>query len=142
MARLLIVLSCLTLLSCSKEETWTEAEKQNAQYILMAFQEKQEATQIGNAGQAFTSMSPADFDNMRAHLRKAYEYAQLVQDPVLDKAHPELRQHWHAEYIEGMRLRLRNFDQGDVGAEIKGQMLMDQFGDWWNGHKQDIRIPK
>lgn len=138
---LVIVLISLAVQACSRED-WTDEEKQNARYIFLAYEEEQSETRISNAGEAFSTVSASDFDMMRSHLRKAYDYALLVEDIVLDKAHPELRQHWKEENIEGLRLRLINFDRGDAAAEIEGQRLFDRFVDWWNAHRQEIRIPK
>jgi hypothetical protein len=137
---LVVLLIALALPACSREE-WTREEVQNAGYILLAFREEQEATRIGNGGGALTALSASDFEMMRSHLKKAYDYALLVEDGVLDKAHRELRQHWKEENVEGLRLCLVNFDRGDATAEIEGQRLLDKFGDWWNAHKGEIRIP-
>ncbi len=52
------------------------------------------------------------------HYQNALKYAETVTDDVLDKAHPEIRERWRGEMEEGMRLRLINFQEGDVRAEI------------------------
>lgn len=137
----LLVAALLFLIAC--EPAWTEAEKQNAQYIHLAFRESQAATHLSNTVSGLVMAE--DFTRIwRKHLNRAYEYAQIVDDGVLDKVHPEMRDHWRAEFLEGLRLRLLNAEPPhNPGAEIKGQALHDQFGDWWNANnKGGIKIPK
>ena len=79
---------------------------------------------------------------MTKHYQNALQYAEIVTDEVLDKVHPKIRGRWRGEMEEGIRLRLINFHEGDVQAEIKGSALLDRFGDWWNTNKPDIKISK
>ncbi|MBX3492769.1 MAG: hypothetical protein KF899_07420 [Parvibaculum sp.] len=139
-ATLTVVLIALTVKGCA-DESWSDAERKNAQYIIFAFEEAQSATRIGNAGAPFAEFSISDLDAMRTHMKNAYKYALLVESGVLDKAHPELREHWTGEMIPGLRLQLMNLDGNDIAAEIAGQRLLDSFGDWWNAHRQEVRIP-
>ena len=121
---------------------WSEKEKENARYIHLAFQEQQMATRISNQGKPFSLVPPEESTRMWRHIERAYEYARTVTDSVLDKVHPQMRQHWRIEFEEGLRLRLKNWRTHDVRAEIEGQALLDRFGDWWNENKREIRIPR
>jgi hypothetical protein len=136
-----IVLLVLVLVGCG-EQGWTEAEKKNADYILLAFQEVQQAHRISNAQSPFTTMSPEDLKMMTLHFQNALQYAQLVRDDVLDKVHPEIRERWRNELQEGLELRLVHLLERDNQAGFKGGALMDSFGDWWTANKGDIKIPK
>ena len=62
------------------------------------------------------------------HSEKVLKYAGTVTDEVLDKVHPEIQEHWRCEREEGIRLRLVNFQEGNVQAEIRGSELLDRFG--------------
>ena len=127
--------------ACSKQPAWTDAEKENAGYILSAFAEEQEAVHIANAGPG--QMSRFDFERMRAHQKRVVEFAAVVRDEILDKVNPTMRQHWRAEFTEGLRLQMQNYpDHPDAAAEINGQALTDRFGDWWNENKEAILIPE
>jgi hypothetical protein len=132
----------LTLLAaCSKQPSWTDAEKENADLIPSAFAEAQQAVHIANAGPG--QMSMADFEQMRAHQKRAIELAASVRDEILDKVNPTMRQHWRGEFTEGLRLQMQNYPgHPDTTAEINGQALTDRFGDWWNENKESILIPE
>ena len=140
-AAALVAILIATAVQGCVDESWSDAERKNAQYIILAVEEAQSATRISNAGAPFSEISASDLDAMRAHMKNAYDYALLAENGALDKAHPELRQHREEEMIPGLRYRLANLDEGDVAAEIAGHQLLDRFGDWWNAHKQEIRIP-
>lgn len=138
----IIVLFCSLLavvVACSE---WSAEEKENSQNILRAFKEVQEATRISNSGLSFAPMPPANLERMIAHYEAALIYAITVEDKVLDKVHPEIRPHWRGEFEQGLHLRLINFHERDTQAEIEGSALLDQFGDWWDVNKDDIKIPK
>ncbi len=60
---------------------------------------------------------------MLSHFRQALTYAETVSDRVLDKVHPNIRSHWREELEQGLRERIKNFESGDVRAEIKGSAL-------------------
>jgi hypothetical protein len=138
----LLLIGTLALAACSDEPTFTEAEKTNARYVTLTFREVQQAVRISNSGPAFSQVSAEDSNRMAAHYEKALKYAGTVTDEVLDKVHPEIREHWRGEMEEGIRLRLVNFQEGNVQAEIRGSELLDRFGDWWNANKPDIKVPK
>ncbi len=87
-------------------------------------------------------MSGQDAKRMTTHYQKALFYAETVTNEVLDKIHPEIREHWRGDLEEGLLLRLRNFQEGNVQAEIKGSAFLDRFADWWNANKSDIKVPK
>jgi hypothetical protein len=78
-----------------------------------------------------------------AKLRAALEYANAVNDDVLDKIHPELRRYWKDKFIEGIRLRLSYLEStgGTFQAEFRGQALLDEFGDWFMKNKNKILVP-
>ena len=138
----LLLIGALTLAACSDEPSFTETEKTNARHVTLAFKEVQQAFRISNSKPAFSVVSAEERGRMIVHYQNALKYAETVTDEVLDKVHPEIRGHWRGEMEEGIQLRLVNFQEGDVQAEIRGSELLDRFGDWWNANKPDIKIPK
>jgi hypothetical protein len=137
----IVGLALIALLSCSKDQVWTDAEKKNADYILAAFKEAQEATRISNVGGA-GKMSATDFEQIHAHQKRAYDFAVAVKDETLDKVNSTLRPHWRDELTEGLRLRMQNYPgHPDSTAEVSGSALLDRFADWWNANKRSILIP-
>ncbi|MBK1870160.1 hypothetical protein [Taklimakanibacter albus] len=132
----------LLIAACSDNESWTQEQRSNARNILNAWNAFNEANRIQNDNGLIVSRE--QIQPIIVNLRSAYEYAQVVQDDVLDKVHPELKQHWKREFIEGLRQRLQNLESGTgaVAAEIGGSIKLDQFGEWMMENKGEIKIPK
>jgi hypothetical protein len=138
----LLVVWVLVLGVYSEEPSWTDAEKANARYVVLAFKEMQQANRVSNSEPGSSIVSTEDWGQITMHFQNAFKYAETVNDEVLDKVHPEIREHWRSEMEEGIRLRLINFQEGDLQAEIRGSELLDRFGGWWNANKRDIKVPK
>jgi hypothetical protein len=129
--------------ACSKSNDWTEEQRQNAERVIRALEERNEATRLSN------NVGPGPGERNKyipiiAHMRQAYDHATVVEDEVLTKIHPDLKEHWKGEFIAGLRLRLSNLEgnTGDTAAEMRGSALLDAFGEWLNAHSKEIRIPK
>ena len=75
-------------------------------------------------------------------LRAALKQAVAARDDVLDKIHPNLKSHWKEEFVEGLRLRVSNLESGNYQAELKGDALLDKYGDWLATNKIRIPIPR
>lgn len=76
--------------------TWTQAEKENANHLMAAFQSDLEAVRISNAGGPGL-MARGDVTKILSLEKTALMEASLVEDGILDKAHPELKQHFRNE---------------------------------------------
>jgi hypothetical protein len=138
----LLIVGVFFLASCSGEPDWTDAERDNARFILLAFLEENQATQLTDSVSSPGLMPPGDTAQIVAHLEQALEYAQAVNDDVLDKLNSEIRNHWRTEFQEGIQLRLAKFREGDLQSEIIGHQLLVQFGDWWTANNKIIKFPK
>ncbi len=138
----LLVIGVLVLGAYSAEPSWTDAEKANARYVVLTFREVQEANRVSNSELGYFTASTEEWGQITMHFQNAFRYAEAVNDEVLDKVHPEIREHWRNEMEEGIRLRLINFQEGSFQAEIRGSELLDRFGDWWNANKRNIKVPK
>ena len=138
----LLIVGVFLLASCSGEPDWTDAERNNARFILLAFLEENQGTQITNSVSSPDVMPPGDAAQIIAHLERALEYAQAVDDDVLDKINSEIRDHWRSEFQEGIRLRLAKYREGDLESAIDGHRLLVKFGDWWTVNNKIIKFPK
>jgi hypothetical protein len=141
----LIALVLFFLTSCSDDGGWTQEQRLNAQNVLVALNEKIEATRLSNdlsPPGVPAVVSRRNYEPIFGKMRAAHAHATVVQDDVLDKIHPELRRHWREEFIEGLRLRISNWEKADMRAEIEGSALLDKFGDWYTKNNNNIRIPK
>ena len=142
----LLVVGVFFLASCSGEPDWTDAERDNARFILLAFLEENQGTRntnsVSSPGFMPGFMPPGDAAQIVAHLEQALEYAEAVNNDVLDKLNSEIRDHWRTEFQEGIRLRLTKYREGDLESGINGYQLLVQFGDWWTANNKIIKFPK
>jgi hypothetical protein len=125
------------------KDGWTQEQRLNAQNVLQALNARNEATRLSN----LSGPGPAPIVEIQpiiANLRAALEHANAVNDDVLDKIHPEFKRNWKDKFIAGLCLRLSNLEsaQGNLQAEIRGQALMDEYGDWQTKNKIRIPLPK
>ena len=128
--------------ACSRPTIWTAEEKQNARFVLDAWDAVNDEAKISNKSNSI--LRKEDVAAMAEKLRSAMESAQRVEDPVLDKINSGLRVRWKGQFIEGLRLRLKNLESedGDVQAELLGSSMLDRFSDWMMANRRNIKIPK
>ena len=83
----------------------------------------------------------------------ALEEARMVRDSLLDKAHPQLKDHFRSQYQKGLELILKSYQVPsvtDLGAPSESQIdlqaagvkLLKQWAAWLNTHEREIRMPK
>lgn len=145
-----IVLSSFALLSCSTESTWTKEERKNANHFFLSMESDAAAVRILNKEPSPAILSQRDIDMILKYRKTALHEAMLVTDNVLDKAHPQLREHWRNEYEKGLQLYIKTIESPDsyetydrlLFYQMQGQLLLDVFTDWFNAHNQEIKIPK
>lgn len=72
-------------------------------------------------------------------MRDSLREARNVRDKVLSKLHPELPSHYREEFCEGTRLMIQGFERADGQISLKGQLLEDKWGDWYDAHLHELR---
>ena len=145
--RLLLALISIAVLlpfshSCSLEFSWTSEDKKNAEHFFRSLEADAAAIRIINKGLSPTIVSQEDIQKIIEYRKLALSEAKLVIDSVLDKAHPQLREHFRYEYEKGLDLYLKSLEKPDFASQITGSTLLDQWGDWLNSHNDEIKIPK
>ncbi len=137
-----LIVGVFIFASCSGEQDWTDAERDNARHSTLAFLEESQATRIANSVWSPGFLPPGDAARIVVHLEQALEYAEAVNDDVLDKLNSEIRDQWRTVFQEGIRLRLAKFRHGDLESEIDGHQLLVRFGDWWTANNKIIKFPE
>lgn len=144
------ILISLMLQSCTPEASWTAEDMENIEHLYRSQEADLAAIDISNRlGLSNFSKTEAleYYFQMLEYQKIALQEAELIKDSVLDKAHPELREHFRNEYQKSIELQLKRNDptiQFDdiVAAGIMGAKLHNQWVDWFNAHKHEIKIPK
>jgi hypothetical protein len=74
------------------------------------------------------------------YFKNALEEGRLVQDRVLDKIHPQLKQHFYNEYIKVLEARVAN--TGDAWKPFyESQKKYEKWFVWTNNHIDEFDIP-
>ena len=83
-----------------------------------------------------------DDSDMKLHIdlkRKALKEARKVDIEKLNKDHPNLGNHFRDEYMEGLHLYIKGYDEKGNKDLIKGQILFDNWGIWYIANFDNIR---
>ena len=74
--------------------------------------------------------------------KTALQEAKLLEDAVLDKAHPQLRIQFREEYQKGIEAYLRGSEKGDAKAEQESADLHEAWACWYDENRTNLRVAK
>lgn len=66
-----------------------------------------------------------------ALLKQSLEESKRVPDSVLSKLHEELPSRMESQFRRGLELYIGSFEHPNVANALEGQMLLDEFGEWY-----------
>ncbi|MDY7026345.1 MAG: hypothetical protein SVC26_08420 [Pseudomonadota bacterium] len=117
------------------KKEWTEWEKSNIENFFKSRQTIQHEIDLLNKG--------ADFSVSRHSLalNNALRYALLVREDVLFKANSELPQQYET-YKKSLQISLEGYLESDNNKIMLGDQLFDQWIDWFNDNRHEIKIPQ
>jgi hypothetical protein len=85
-------------------------------------------------------VSPADWIAIYDYDQKALSEAEQVNISDLNTHYPGFGDHFKDEFTEGLRLIVGSGrNSSDAPAFIRGQLLVHQFGDWYEAHEDAVR---
>ena len=135
----LSVLLLLAGTACSDQAvTWSAAERQNARNLFESIQAANEAATLSNAlpaGSAGTDAAEA----VLAQLRRASNFAALVDETVLIKAHPALRKKFRQQYQPALAQLIRYYETGELPAGQTPARDMRDFSKWFIDKQYEFR---
>lgn len=131
---------------------WTEQERENATHFLLSLQALNKGIEIVTSETSFpiSEASPEKLEELQnlhtkamPYLKEALEEGRLVQNEVLDKLHPQLKEHFHEEYIKALEYKV--VKTGDMKKDmlrgVDGTQLILKWGTWLDDHKDDLDLP-
>jgi len=147
----LIALIVSLMGGCSKEPVWTADENENSKHFVLSLEASQKAAQLSRKGNH--DVPQFGIDEINRYQKIALSEAKLVQDSVLDKAHPQLKEHFRSEYEKGLELIQKSYEvassskmgppaSGQIDLQVSGVTLLARWTDWLNVHDGEIRIPR
>jgi hypothetical protein len=97
------------------------------------------ATRVINKGPGYALMSQADTDEMLSHYREALSHAEKVDTAFLESKYRGWGTHFDSEFRAGLRLVLKANETADAATSIRGQQLMQAWGEWYAANVEKIR---
>lgn len=148
-ASLALILSLMG--ACSKGPVWSAEEKENCKHFFLSLEASRKATQLISKNN--TDVPQFGIDDINRYQKTALNEARLVQDSVLEKAQPQLKEHFRSEYQKGLELILRSYDvasssksgppsSGEIDLQVSGVALLKQWTVWLNAHDREIKMPE
>lgn len=135
----LSVLLLLAGAACSDQAiTWSAAERQNARNLFESIQAANEAAALANALPAGAPGTEAA-EGVLAQLRRASTFAALVDDTVLIKAHPALREKFRRQYQPALAQLIRYYETGELPAGQTPAADMHDFTKWFIDKQYEFR---
>lgn len=124
-------------------KNWSPEDHANSRHFILSIQSDLESIRLSNERKS-PQLTPDALREMIQLKKTALREAQTVNDSVLDKMHPDLRQNFRDLYQKGLELRLMNLEQsgGNKLAESQGLILHNKWSDWFNDNRDRINVPK
>lgn len=135
MAALLLFSAC----SSKEDDKWTEADHAAALHYFNSLRDNKEASRI--VRQAGNTFSPKQKAQVRALTASSLDEARTVSDELLDKVHPQLKNHFRDEFQVALELALANLDNPNYEAAQKASVLFSNYADWFAAHQSEIHMP-
>jgi hypothetical protein len=143
----LVLLGCLGvgILIAAYASPWFSS-KDSAGHVIAAIGYHNSAAAIANkAGGtgAVGTLSPADWKAIVGYDKKALGEAEQADISEMNSDYPGFGDHFKNEFIEGLRLIVADGnDWANAPAFLRGQILVDRFGDWYEANANAIRNRK
>lgn len=134
-----LLLVVLLTAGCSDHPIqWTAADRQNAQNIFESLDHAAKAAQLANHLPRDTR-DPEQFREVINQLQLARHFADQVEDRILDKAHPNLRQKFRFEYSPALSRLVEALKSNNREQAIEAAGQIKQFSRWFRDHQYEFR---
>lgn len=97
------------------------------------------ATKISNSGGAYQQMGEEEIKGMVENYKEALTEARLVDIQKLNSDYQNFGDHYKNEFIAGIEMFIDGFEKSDTQKFLQGQMLLQQWGDWYEKNFSAIR---
>lgn len=146
-----LALALVLSAACSRGPLWSADEQTNSRHFFLSLEASQKAVQIERKSDS--DVPQFDIEEINRQQRTALTEAEQVRDSVLDKAHPELKEHFRMEYQRGLEQVLSSYalassaidnspSSAQVDLQARGVSLLQRWGEWEKAHRGEIRMPQ
>ena len=145
----LVLFGCLSvgvLIFVGRLRLFSFSSNDSASHVISAIDYHNEAAAIENkAGDTggVGVISSTDWKTIYRYDEKALDEAQKADISDMNRYYPGFGDHFKNEFIEGMRIIIKNANNPQHISElIRGQVLLDRFGDWYEANESAMRSRK
>lgn len=132
-------------LTAKPNPSLTDEKKANFEHYNRSEDAARQAQSIMNAGppDRVTELKPEEATAFVSLLKIALNEGKKVDLGVLAKIHPDLPAHYRDEYLLSIELLHRYHTENSTFAvQRESYRLWDNWVDWFNANRSDIRAPK
>ncbi len=97
------------------------------------------ATKISNNGGAYQQMGQEKIKGMVDNYKQALREAKQVDIQKLNSDYQGFGDHYKNEFIAGAEMFIEGFEKSDAQKFLQGQVLLSQWGDWYEKNFDAIR---
>ncbi len=125
----------------SDNSGWSNEEKRNFCHFLNSQRADNQAARISNSTSAGYA-TDQEVSEMLTLWRQALQEASLVNDSVLEKTYPGLKDKYRNQYQKALQYQIAAFEQKNISYSVIGSKMKSDFIDWLNSTKAKFRVPK
>lgn len=132
MKKLILLLPVVLLFSCSS------SNKSNVEHFVNSIEYVNEANKISNGSNSIY-LEQSEVEEMIRLKQRALGEARKVNISSLNKRFQGFGDSYEDLFIEGLNLYLTGMEDENQRKVIQGQLLLDEWGDWYSSNINRIR---
>lgn len=114
-------------------------DKTNLSHLNNSINFSNEGTSIVNRGTPFSITNDTQINQVIDFKKKALSEGDRVNINKLNKHHPNFGNYYRDYFLEGLKLIIIGYDSNQNESFIKGQLLLDTWGNWYSANFENIR---
>ena len=127
----ILLFATITLSGCSL------SEPSNPERLSKSINYSNQAAVILN--QTGSNLSQENMTEIIKLKKQALDEALLVDTKALNNQYQGFGDQWKSKYIKGLELFIEGIENGDNQKSLQGQVLLDQWGEWYSSNIDEIR---
>ena len=112
---------------------------ENAIHLKQSIDYANNASRISNSMNAFDTFGIKEMTSIIDNYRKALSESQQVEINTLNERLSGFGKHYQNEFINGLNLIIEGFDENNQQKSFKGQVLLDNWGNWYSENLNKIK---
>src|SRR5262249_39757284 len=130
------------------EKAWTQEEKENLAHLKREIIAAQKAMILIEGFGKTRKATATDGARALELLKDALDESEVVRDDVVAKLHRDVPKAFREKHVSGMMRLVKLLEANRDGQQFDAQEfatidgLLDEWDDWANAHRKEMRFPK